>query len=124
MVAFVLAHERAPVARFVGAWSDEGREISRAHGISPDRLNETFVVIAGGRAHLASDGALEIADLLAWPWRGARILRLCPRLLRDSAYYRIARHRLHFFGRQCFVPPHDMRWRFVGMAQRERRAPQ
>jgi predicted DCC family thiol-disulfide oxidoreductase YuxK len=57
------------------------------------------VLIAGGRARLRSDAAIEALRLLGGPWSIAAAARILPGPLRDAAYRTIARHRHAWFGR-------------------------
>jgi predicted DCC family thiol-disulfide oxidoreductase YuxK len=69
----------------------------------------------GGRESLAvrSDAVLRAVGSLAGPWRLARLARLIPRGLRDRAYDWIARHRHRLAGNRCYLPPPDVRDRFL-----------
>src|SRR5206468_3471415 len=86
MVAFILAHEQAPVLRFAGAWSDEGLRLAAAHGFKPPDLDKTFLVIRDGKALTRSDAGMEIVRHLRAPWRWAAIIAAVPRPLRDAVY--------------------------------------
>lgn len=117
MPAFVLAHERDPTLRFAGAWSAAGLAIAAEHGLTRDDLHRTMLVVAGGKALIRSDAALEIARHLRAPWSGLLILRGIPRPVRDLTYELVARNRYRLFGRRdaCFVVPLGQRHRFVGV---------
>lgn len=117
MVAFVLAHEQDHELHFLGAWSDEGLALAAKHGYSRADLNRTFLVIEAGEALNKSDAVIAIAAHLRAPWRWAKILRLCPRPLRDHAYSFVARHRYRWFGhhKNCTLIPPEARHRFIGV---------
>ena len=111
---FILAHEAAPVIRFVAITSAEGRALALVHGVNPeDPL--TFLFIDAGRALVRSDAVLAIIARLRWPWRALRIARVMPRPLRDAGYSLIARHRYRLFGRSdtCIAPDAATRARFA-----------
>ncbi|MGI4946920.1 MAG: thiol-disulfide oxidoreductase DCC family protein [Janthinobacterium lividum] len=117
-VAFVLGHERAPVLRFMGAWSEEGLGLAARHGFSRPDLHETFLVVDGDRVLTRSGAAIEVLRHLRWPWRWlAPVLASVPRPLRDSAYGLVARRRYRWFGRRadCAVVPPGERHRFIGV---------
>lgn len=121
MVAFVLAHERAPTFRFAGAWSDEGLALAARHGFSRDDLDRTFLVVDGERVLTRSQAALAIAGHLRAPWRWlGGGLALVPRLWRDAAYDAVARRRRRWFGtrRDCTIVPPGERHRFIGVRPR------
>ena len=111
---FVLAHERAPLTRFVAIKSGEGRALAAKHGVDPDDPS-SFLLIDAGRAWRESDAALRLARHFRAPWSGLTGLRWVPRALRDAAYRFVARHRCHLFGRSdaCIVPSAATRARFV-----------
>ena len=111
---FILAHEAAPLIRFVAITSTQGRALALAHGVNPDDPL-TFLFIADGKALTASDAVLALAAQLRWPWRALGAARLIPRPLRDAAYGFIARHRYRLFGRSdaCVLPSPATRARFT-----------
>jgi predicted DCC family thiol-disulfide oxidoreductase YuxK len=117
MVAFVLAHERAPVLRFAGAWSREGLALAAKHGFSRADLDETFLVVRDDTALTRSDAGIEIARHFRAPWRWAAIAAIVPRGLRDAVYDFVARRRYRWFGerRDCTVVPPGQRYRFIGL---------
>jgi len=117
MVAFILAHEQAPVLRFAGAWSDEGMALAEAHGFKPSDLDDTFLVIRDGKALTRSDAGLEILRHLRTPWRWAAVAAAVPRSLRDAVYDFVARRRYRWFGERqdCTVVPAAERHRFIGV---------
>ena len=111
---FILAHEAAPLIRFVAITSAPGRALALAHGVNPDDPL-TFLFIDAGRTNAASDAALAIAAHLRWPWRALGAARILPRPLRDAAYRFIARRRNRLFGRSasCIAPDAATRARFT-----------
>lgn len=76
-VNFILAHERDKVIRFTAMQSASGQALLRRFGFDPQNA-VTFVFIKGGKAHVRSDAALEIARHLRLPWRMLRVLRVVP----------------------------------------------
>lgn len=114
-VRLVLRHERAPVARFVSAWSEEGLALAAEHGLTAEDLDQTFLAVDDGQGLTKSDAIFAVLSTLRAPWRWARALRVIPRPLRDWAYDRLARNRYRLFGRrdQCFVPGPGQADRFV-----------
>ncbi len=116
-VAFVLAHEQAPVLRFAGAWSDEGVKLAAAHGYKPSDLDETFLVIRDGRALTRSDAGMEIVRHFRAPWRWAVVAAAVPRPWRNAVHDFVARRRCRWFGKRqdCTVVPAAERHRFIGV---------
>jgi predicted DCC family thiol-disulfide oxidoreductase YuxK len=113
VVAHALAHERAPVIRFVAIQSEEGRALARRHAIDPD-CPATFLFLDNGVAHAKMDGVIALARHMRGPARLAIALRVLPRPLRDWFYDRLARNRYRWFGRadSCIVPDAATRHRF------------
>ena len=111
---FILAHEAAPLIRFVAITSAEGRALAQAQGVNPDDPL-TFLFIDAGKALAASDAVLAIAARLRWPWRAIGAAWVVPRPLRDAAYRFLARHRYKLFGRSesCIAPDAATRARFT-----------
>ncbi len=121
-VHFVLRHERAGHARFVSAWSGEGQALAARHGLAPEELDRTFLVITTeGRALLRSDAAFAILRGLSAPWSWLSVLGWVPRPARDGVYGIVARNRYRWFGRraQCFLPPAEEAYRFVSGPPRD-----
>jgi predicted DCC family thiol-disulfide oxidoreductase YuxK len=54
MVAFILAHERALSLGLAGAWSEEGLALATTCGFCRSDLNETSLVVRGGKTRLAA----------------------------------------------------------------------
>lgn len=113
-VTFLIDRDPAARFRFASLQSDEGRTLLDRHGIDPART-DSVVIVEDGRAWVESDAALRIARHLPWPWRAARVFRLVPRPVRDTAYRWVARNRYRWFGRQeaCRMPTPDLRSRFL-----------
>lgn len=114
-VHFILRHEVDKSLRFVSAWSDEGRSLAGQHGLSPEDLDRTYLLIEDGKGLTHSDAGIAIAGHLKWPWRALQVFRFVPRILRDAVYNLVARNRYAWFGHRanCFIPPAGQGHRFV-----------
>ena len=114
-VRFILRHERLPSARFISAWSVEGVALAKEHELTPQDLDETYLVVSEGQPLTKSDATFAIFETLNAPWRWATALRCMPRPMRDWFYDRMAKNRYRWFGRQdqCFLPTEDQAARFV-----------
>jgi predicted DCC family thiol-disulfide oxidoreductase YuxK len=73
-----------------------GQALYRHYGINP---NESYLLIAGGRAYTASRGYLELCATMGGIWHLVRIGALIPEGWRDVLYALIARNRYRWFGR-------------------------
>jgi predicted DCC family thiol-disulfide oxidoreductase YuxK len=112
-VRFVAARDIDRRFRFTTIQSPYGAQLARTFGIDPADP-DTNAVIHGGQAHLQSDAALTVLSTLPG-WRGARLLFLVPKPLRDAVYGFIARNRYRIFGKYeaCVVPDADLRARVI-----------
>lgn len=124
-VQFICRHERDETMRFVSAWSAEGAILAARHGLRSEDLDETYLVIDGGRGLVRSDAGLAVIRQLAMPWRALLFLSIIPRPLRDLVYGFVARNRYRWFGHRpnCFVPPAGQSHRFVSGARSATRSP-
>jgi predicted DCC family thiol-disulfide oxidoreductase YuxK len=112
---FVLARDPAGRFRFAALQSAPAREILARHGRDPRDLDTLYLVLGHGgrdeRLLRKSDAALWILRELGGPWRGASLLRLVPRPVRDLGYDLVARTRYRLFGRYDTCPLPDPRHR-------------
>lgn len=114
----MLRHEKRHTLRFAPLESDLGRAIRTRHPEVGGVDSMIWVEGAGGpreRVLTRSAAALEVARYMGGAWRLVTIGRFVPRTLRDAAYDFIARHR-HRIAKpadQCYLPPPDVRARFI-----------
>jgi predicted DCC family thiol-disulfide oxidoreductase YuxK len=114
LVGFLIPRDPEGRLRFAPLRSDPGRALLERHGFPTDDF-DTVVLVEGDRAYTKSDAAIRIAELLGWPYRLARLGRLCPTAVRDRLYDVVADRRYDWFGRRdrCFVPDDDVTDRFL-----------
>lgn len=76
---------------------------------------ESLIFISDGKTFLKSDGVIEIAKFLGFPWSLFLVFRVLPKFFRDFLYDGVARHRYSLFGRQneCLIPTADLKSRFI-----------
>ena len=114
-VHYALRHDKSdPPVRFIAIKSALGRQIAAQNGVDPDHPH-SFIYVEGGRGHVLSDAVFGLAKRVGGPGRFIRIFRFVPRAIRDWFYSRIANNRYTLFGKldACYLPPPDMRSRFV-----------
>lgn len=113
-VNFVIDADREGRIRFASLQSAAGARLLGDVGLNTQYL-DSLVFIEGGRAFVASDGAVRIARYLGWPWRALRVFEWVPRVLREPVYHWVARNRYRWFGRQesCRMPTDELAARFV-----------
>ena len=124
-VQFILKYERQPLAQFVSAWSEQGLSLAANYDLSPENLDETYLVIFNGKPYTKSDATFTIFKTLKAPWHWISLFKIFPRFIRDWFYDRMAKNRYHWFGRadQCFIPPKDQEFRFVSGPPRSANLP-
>lgn len=114
---FILRHEATQDLRFLSTRSAEGRRLALAHGLKPEDLETTILVIdAQGRGFTRSAAVLELSRRLKAPWRALGVMaRAIPRPIRDAAYDLVARRRYQWFGRAelCALASPEQRHRFM-----------
>lgn len=104
-VRFILRHDPTGRIKFAPIQSPLGSRLYTQHGLDPAAPNAMLFLTPRG-AFQASDAALELARTLGGMWQLALIFKPLPRVLRDAAYYFIARHRYRWFGKDdsCLLP--------------------
>ncbi len=111
---FVIRNDPNRRIRLATAQSPLGQALYRHYGLDPVHFT-TNLLIRDGRPFVKSEAFIEVMSVLGG-WRGlARLLRLCPRRLRDVIYDPIARNRYRWFGEResCYLPQPADRERFL-----------
>jgi predicted DCC family thiol-disulfide oxidoreductase YuxK len=111
----LLRHEYGNTLQFASSRKPIGIQLAQEHGIAPDTLDLTYLVIRHGQALTKSDASLGLTGELKAPWRYLAVLQFVPRSLRDWIYDIVARNRLSWFGEQkdCFLPTPVQRLKFL-----------
>jgi predicted DCC family thiol-disulfide oxidoreductase YuxK len=115
-VMWLIRRDRRVLLRFAPLMSGAAKDLLAARGItSAESLGDTMVLIDHRGVHTRSTAALRIGQQLGQPWRTLAAIGLTlPRVLRDSIYRLIARHRTRLAGSSaCAVPTADIRERFL-----------
>jgi predicted DCC family thiol-disulfide oxidoreductase YuxK len=105
-VQFVLRHDRLGRFRFATTQSETGRRIMIERGLDPAHPASVLLIDAE-HTYAESAAAIRVLRSLGGRWRFvASLLWIVPRLLRDSVYRFVARHRYRWFGRRdiCYLP--------------------
>jgi predicted DCC family thiol-disulfide oxidoreductase YuxK len=113
MVNFVIKADRKKQMRFGALQTDAAQALLDQFSIPKN--TDSFVYITGNRAYLRSSAALKVMEQLPWYWRWTKVFWLVPKVLRDSVYDFVAKHRYQWFGRKetCMIPGPDVRNRFL-----------
>jgi predicted DCC family thiol-disulfide oxidoreductase YuxK len=93
---WVMRFDRHAKVNFASMQSTLGQALYRHYNVVPD---ESYLLIAGGRAFTASRGYLELCAILGGFWHVLRIGGLVPEGWRDRLYALVARNRYRWFGR-------------------------
>ncbi len=118
-VQFVLARDPTGSMKFATLQGDFASRILRQHPELQHIDSLVLVDTTDDGLHppvmVRTAAVLGVARYLGWPWRGASVLQLVPRVLRDWGYDLLARHRHQWFGRHdtCPVPSPEQRKRFL-----------
>jgi len=88
--------DRRAKVNFTSAQGSLGQALYRHYGVDP---NESYMLIASGRAFTASRGYLELYAIMGGFWHLLRVGALIPERWRDALYASVARNRYRWFGR-------------------------
>lgn len=97
--SWLMRADRAGKLNFASMQSDAGHSLYAHYGVNSD---ESYLLIAGGRAFTASRGYLELCKILGGPWHMLRMAGVLPEFLRDRVYAAIARNRYRWFGQTAY----------------------
>jgi predicted DCC family thiol-disulfide oxidoreductase YuxK len=111
---FLIKHDQQQLFRLASVQSAEGQAILQWCGLPLDHF-DTMAYVDNGQLFVRSAAVLQIVARLPAPWSWLRVLRVCPRALRDWCYDRIALNRYRLFGRydSCLLPSADHAKRFL-----------
>ncbi|WP_219097311.1 thiol-disulfide oxidoreductase DCC family protein [Pseudomonas sp. UMAB-40] len=111
---FLIRHDRDQRVRLAAVQSPEGQALLAWAGLPLDQF-DTMAVIRDRHYWVRSDAVFEVIAQLPGAWRPLRLLRACPRTLRDWVYDRIALNRYRLFGKYdtCLLPTPDHERRFL-----------
>lgn len=94
--AFAMRHDRRARVNFTPVRSNLGQALYRHYAVE---WNETYLLVAGGRAYTASAGYLRLCAVLGGAWQLLRAGAIVPERWRDAAYGLVARNRYRWFGK-------------------------
>lgn len=93
--SWIMRHDKNGTVNFTPAQDSLGRALYAHYGVD---MNESYLIIANGRAYTATRGYLEMCSILGGRWRLLRVGRIVPEVVRDAVYALIARNRYRWFG--------------------------
>lgn len=94
--AWVMRHDRRGGVHFAPAAGPLGQALYRHYGID---ANETYLLLAHGRAFSETRGYMELCAILGGKWRLLRAARILPERWCDRMYRVVARNRYRWFGK-------------------------
>jgi len=110
--SWLMRFDRKHRVNFTSAQGPLGQALYAHFGLEMD---ESYLLIDGGRAYTASAGYLQLCKVLGGAWHLLRIGSLIPAALRDWVYAQIARNRYRWFGKTefCVLLDADQRQRLI-----------
>lgn len=110
--AFVMRHDREGRVNMTSAQSPLGGALYRHFGLD---LDQSYLVLSGGRAFTKSRGYLEVFTALGGWWRLLKVSGALPEPARDWLYDRIAANRYRWFGKaeSCALLSEEQRARLL-----------
>jgi predicted DCC family thiol-disulfide oxidoreductase YuxK len=110
--SWVMRHDSKARVNFTPAQETLGQALYAHYGVEMD---ESYLLIANGRAYTASRGYLELCRILAGWWHVLRVSAIIPERLRDWLYALIARNRYRWFGKTdyCALLTEEQRKRLI-----------
>jgi predicted DCC family thiol-disulfide oxidoreductase YuxK len=94
--SWIMQHDRKALLNLTAAQGALGRALYAHYAIEMD---ESYLLIADGRAYTASRGYLELLRILGGWYRILRVAVVIPERFRDWVYALIARNRYRWFGK-------------------------
>jgi len=93
---WIMRHDRKARVNFTPGQEAIGQALYAHYDIEMD---ESYLLIADGRAYTASRGYIELSRILGGRWNVLRVCAIIPERLRDWTYTLIARNRYCWFGK-------------------------
>jgi predicted DCC family thiol-disulfide oxidoreductase YuxK len=94
--SWLMRHDKRTLVNFTPAQETLGQALYTHDGVE---MNESYLLVANGRAFTASRGYLELCRTLGGRWHILRVATIIPEGLRDRLYALIARNRYRWFGK-------------------------
>ena len=93
---WIMQHGGEAPVNFAPAQGALGQTLYAHYGV---KMDESYLLIADGRAYTASCGYLELCRILGGWWHILRVAAIAPEGMRDWLYALIARNRYRWFGK-------------------------
>ena len=114
LVQFVIKHDKKDMFRFVPLQSGKAKQIISCFD-EIIKNSDSVILFHNNRFFIKSDAALEIANILNYPWKVFYFFRFIPKFIRDWIYEFIAQNRYQWFGKKtvCMVPTEEIKPKFL-----------
>lgn len=93
--AFLMRHDKEGRVALASAQSKLGRALYAHYGM---RIDDSYLLIADGRAWTKVDGWVRVAREMGGLWRVAELMRIIPGPIRNWLYDKLAANRYRLFG--------------------------
>ena len=97
-VDFLLKHDRKKQFKYIPMQSADGKLLIVKYQIPAD--TDSVILIKSNRVYIESEAVIEIAVMLNFPWKMARIMKFVPAKIRNMFYRWIAKNRYRWFGKR------------------------
>jgi predicted DCC family thiol-disulfide oxidoreductase YuxK len=97
-VDFLMKRDRKKQFRFASLQSETGEFLRLQYQIPAD--SDSVILIKSETVYFKSEAAIEIAEMLPFPWKITGFLRIIPHKFRDKIYDIIAKNRYRWFGKR------------------------
>lgn len=111
-VAFVLKNDRTESIHFASIQSNFTKQLFDQNGFESPDLS-TFYFFEEGVLYQKSTAAMRLAKYLKFPKNIVGLLRVVPRILRDSVYKAVAKRRRSFSKGFCVLPTEKQKKLFL-----------
>jgi predicted DCC family thiol-disulfide oxidoreductase YuxK len=110
--SWIMRHDKKGRINFAPAQGALGQALYTHYDV---KMDESYLLVADGRAFTASEGYLELCRRLGGRWHILRITAVIPESLRDVLYAFIARNRYRWFGKvdYCALLTEEQRCRLL-----------
>jgi len=103
-VDFLLKRDRKKQFRYAALQSKTGKALIQKYHFSEQ--TDSVILIKLNKAYFESDAAIEIANMLPYPWRLGIFFKIIPKYVRNKIYKWVAKNRYRWFGKRktCRIP--------------------
>jgi len=113
-VNFVITRDKKKKFVFASLQSEFGQKFLSDNSTDAN-MNNSFILLEGGKVFNRSTAALRVARNLDGSWPLLYAMIIVPPIIRDSIYTFVANHRYKWFGKKdsCMIPSPELKARFL-----------